>query len=155
MVQLCTSHFVLHTCKPIFAGMERKTLMRAFLPVLLVFIISSALVVSIGNTMEERWNIDKDVVLIGNLVLFLATAISFFLYQKSLTNNRVQVFLRMIYSGMFIKMFICLITAFIYISSAGKSVSKGAVFVCMFLYFVYSFIEIAVLLKLSKQHKNA
>ena len=135
--------------------MERKTLMRAFLPVLLVFIISSALVVSIGNTMEERWNIDKDVVLIGNLVLFLATAISFFLYQKSLTNNRVQVFLRMIYSGMFIKMFICLITAFIYISSAGKSVSKGAVFVCMFLYFVYSFIEIAVLLKLSKQHKNA
>jgi hypothetical protein len=135
--------------------MERKTLMRAFLPVLLVFIISSALVVSVGNTLETRWNIDKDVVLIGNLVLFLATAISFFLYQKSLTDNRVQVFLRMIYSGMFIKMFICLITAFIYISTAGKSVSKGAVFVCMFLYFVYSFIEIAVLLKLSKQHKNA
>jgi hypothetical protein len=134
--------------------MEKKTVVRAFLPVLLVFIAASGLAVTMGNALE-RWNIDKDVVLIGNIVLFVATGISFFLYQKSLTNNRVQVFLRMIYSGMFIKMFICLITAFIYISSAGKSVSKGAVFVCMFLYFVYSFIEIAVLLKLSKQHRNA
>ena len=70
-------------------------------------------------------------------------------------NNNVQVFLRMIYGGMFVKMMICLFTAFIYIMIAGKAVNKGGIIVCLFLYLVYSFVEIALLLKQSKQRKNA
>jgi hypothetical protein len=61
----------------------------------------------------------------------------------------------MIYGGMFLKMMICLFAAFIYIMVAGKTVNKGAIIVCLFLYLVYSSVEIILLLKQSKQRKNA
>lgn len=100
------------------------------------------------------YGIDVDVAIIGNVVLFVATLISFYLYHKALLNDRVAVFLRMIYSGMFIKMMICLFAAIIYISIAGKTTNKGAIFICMFLYFLYTFLEMTILMKLSKQQKN-
>ncbi len=59
--------------------------------------------------------------IVGNIILFLATAGSFSLYHKALRNNNVQVFLRMVYGGMFLKMMICLIAAFIYIVSVKKA----------------------------------
>ena len=134
--------------------MENKNFIRASLPILLVFIISNGFFLTAG-TLASKWNIDTDIVILGNLVLFVATAVSFFLYYKALRNNNVQAFLRMIYGGMFLKMMICLFTAFIYISVAGKTVNKGGIITCLFLYLVYSFVEIVLLLKQSKQRKNA
>jgi FtsH-binding integral membrane protein len=86
-------------------------------------------------------------------VLGLATIFSFSLYQRSLSNNSPQAFMRYIYSGMFIKMLICIFAAFIYIASV-DNVNKPAIFGCMFLYFVYTFIEVSILLRQSKQDKN-
>ena len=134
--------------------MENKPLLKAFLPITLIFIIVNALLLTAKGPVSS-WNIDPDVVIFSNLILFAATCISFYFYSKALRNNNVQVFLRMIYGAMFLKMMICLIAAFIYISSAGKGVSKGAIFASMFLYFLYAFVEIAILMKLSKQQKNA
>ncbi|MBC7826911.1 MAG: hypothetical protein H7122_04135 [Chitinophagaceae bacterium] len=134
--------------------MENKNFIRTFLPILLVFIISNGLFLTAGS-LATKWNIDTDIVIAGNLVLFIATAVSFFLYFKALRNNNVQAFLRMIYGGMFLKMMICLFAAFIYISVAGKSVNKGGIITCLFLYLVYSFVEIILLLKQSKQRRNA
>ena len=61
----------------------------------------------------------------------------------------------MIYSGMFAKMLICLFAALIYIMIVKKNVSKGAVFGCMFLYFVYTFVEISIIMKLSRKNRYA
>ncbi|HKH60007.1 MAG TPA: hypothetical protein VKA49_04195 [Flavitalea sp.] len=134
--------------------MDNKNFIRAILPILLIFIISNGFILTAG-ALASKWNIDTDVVIIGNLVLFLATAISFFFYYKALRNNNVQAFLRMIYGGMFLKMMICLFAAFIYIMIAGKAVNKGAIITCLFFYLLYSFVEIVMLLKQSKQRKNA
>ena len=89
----------------------------------------------------------------GNAVLLVATLVSFFLYTRSLKNNQPAAFLRYIYSGMFLKMMICLFAAFIYIAST-NNVNKPALFGCMFLYFVYTFVEVSILLQLSKQQKD-
>lgn len=134
--------------------MEYKKFFRIFLPILFIFIICNAFLLTSG-TLASRWNIDRDLVISGNLVLFLATAISFYLYYKAIYNNNVQVFLRLIYGGMFLKMMICLFTAFIYIIVAGKTVNKGGIIVCLFLYLVYSLVEIVLILKQSKQRRNA
>ncbi len=134
--------------------MENKPVFRGFLPIMLIFIIVNSLLLTARNFIESV-NIVPDVVIFSNVILFVATCISFYFYSRALRNNNVQVFLRMIYGAMFIKMMICLIAAFIYISAAGKAVSKGAIFASMFLYFLYAFVEIAILMKLSKQQKNA
>jgi hypothetical protein len=131
--------------------MDNKNFIRVFLPVLLIFIITNGFFLTAG-TLAAKWNIDREVVIAGNLVLFIATGISFFLYYKALRNNNVQAFLRMIYGGMFLKMMICLFAALIYIIIAGKTVNKGAIILCLFLYLVYNSVEIVLLLK---QRKNA
>ena len=133
---------------------KNKNVLRAFLPVIGVFIIVNSFLLAAAGLLG-RWDIDRDVLLVGNLILFLATCVSFYFYNKSLQNNNVHVIMRMVYAGMFIKLLLCLVTSFIYISTAGKQVNKGAIFGCMLLYFVYTFFEVAVLMKISKQNKNA
>lgn len=133
--------------------MQNSSSIKAFRPLLFIFIVVSAVLVLFSRKINN-WGIDSDVVIIGNIVLILATGISSYLYHRSLLNNRTAVFMRMIYGGMFAKMFICLIGAFIYIVIAQKNVNKGAIFVLMGLYLLYSFIEISILLKLSKQSTN-
>ena len=127
---------------------------RPFVPILLIFLIVNGLLL-LAPSLEFLWNMDRSIMIIGNLVLFTDTFISFQLYRRSLANNSVHAFLRMIYGGMFAKMMICLIAAVVYIMIAKKDVSKGAIFGCMFLYFVYTFVEISIIMKLSRKEKYA
>lgn len=132
--------------------MTNKSRQKPWVPIVLVYIISNGLIF-----FSKRWapnaKIDTDVLMIGNTVLLIATLVSFVLYTRSLKHNQPQAFLRYIYSGMFIKMLICLFAAFIYIASV-SNVNKPALFGCMFLYFVYTFMEVSILLRLSKQQKD-
>ena len=127
---------------------------RPFFPIALLFILFNALFIA-GKNWLKKWNADPDVLIVGNLILFIATILSFFLYTRALKNDKPHKFLKYIYGGMFLKMLICLIAAFIYIASYGQNVNKPAIFGCMFLYFVYTFVEVSILLRLSKQQKNA
>ena len=104
--------------------------------------------------MFSRWSIDTDVMIVGNLILFLATAVSFYLYTRSMQTKNAHAVVRTMYGGIMSKMIICVIAAFIYFSIAGKSINKGGVFGCMVLYVVYTFIEVAILMKLSKQNRH-
>lgn len=135
--------------------MENKRFIKAFLPVLLLFIATNGIFLTVAGDFASRKNIDMNTVIGGNLILFIATGLSFLLYFKALRNNNVQAFLRLIYGGMFLKMMICLFAVFLYVMVAGKAVNKGAIIVCLILYLVYSFIEVMLLLKQSKQRKNA
>jgi FtsH-binding integral membrane protein len=125
---------------------------KAAWPIFIIFILSNALILT-ARRWAKNYNIDTDILMIGNVVLLVATLVSFVLYERSLKNNQPQAFLRYIYSGMFLKMLICLFAAFIYIAISG-TVNKPALFGCMFLYFVYTFVEVSILLRLSKQQKN-
>jgi hypothetical protein len=125
---------------------------RAFVPIVIIFVVTTLIFVLVPS-LDFLWNMNKIVMIAGNAVLFVATFISFYLFSRSLGNNNVHAFLRMIYGGMFAKMLICLFAALIYIMIAKKGVSKGAIFGCMFLYFVYTFVEISIIMKLSRKDK--
>ena len=125
---------------------------RAFVPIVIIFVVTTLIFILVPS-LDFLWNMNKIVMLAGNAVLFVATFISFYLFSRSLGNNNVHAFLRMIYGGMFAKMLICLFAALIYIMIVKKGVSKGAIFGCMFLYFVYTFVEISIIMKLSRKDK--
>jgi hypothetical protein len=133
--------------------MERRSV-RAFVPLALIFIVTTILFIAVPS-LDFLWNMDKRVMMAGNTILFVATFVSFYLYCKALANNNVHAFLRMIYGGMFAKMLICLFAALLYIMIAKKDVSKGAIFGLMFLYFVYTFVEISIIMKLSRKERYA
>ena len=127
---------------------------KPYFNIIILYLAFNALFLT-GKRWLSNWNADPDVLIIGNSILLVATLLSFFLYSRALKNNQPHKFLKYIYGGMFLKMLICLIAAFTYIASFGNDVNKPAIFGCMFLYFLYTFVEVSILLRLSKEQKNA
>lgn len=134
--------------------MATKSVRRSFRPLVLIFIITTALFIA-GRSALGRWNIDQQVLIIGNLILFAVTLLSFFFYTRSMDSKNPYAITRLMYGSVLIRMVVCLIAVFIYAGIMGKGVNKGAIFGCLFLYFVYTGVEVAILMKMSKQQKNA
>jgi hypothetical protein len=133
--------------------MNRNRL-KGFVPVILVFIVLNGFFISAKN-MLQRWNVDQDVAIIGNALLFLITLCSFLLGQRGLKNPNPHAFIRSVYMSVMLKLFVCIIAAFVYIAMYKSKLNKPALFICMGLYLVYTFLEVASLTKLLKQRKNA
>jgi len=124
------------------------------LPIIIFFILLNALFVT-GKNFLERAGFDQSVLIIGNLVLFIATLVSFVFAKRGLRSENPQAFVRSVYLSIMIKLFICLIAALVYIFLFRKNLNRPALFTCMGLYLVYTFIEVSVLTKMLKQKKNA
>ena len=134
--------------------MARKKERNGFVPIVLVFIILNGVFVG-ARTMLQRWGADQDVLIIGNLFLMLITLLSYGLAKRGLTNPNPHAFVRSVYSSILLKLFVCLIAAFVYIALYKKDLNKPAFFTLMGLYLVYTFMEVSVLTKALKQQKNA
>jgi len=97
---------------------------------------------------------DLVVVLSGNFILAAATLISFYLYKKSLRNSSGHYIVRMMYTALLVKMFICLIAITAYTVVKRSGVDKAAIVICFGLYLIYTFVELSVLMQMSKAQKN-
>ena len=123
-------------------------------PIIIFFILLNALFLAAKNFLE-RSGFDQSVLIIGNLVLFAATLVSFVFAKQGLTSENPQAFVRSVYMSIMIKLFVCLIAALIYIFLFRKHLNRPALFTCMGLYLIYTFIEVSVLTKMLKEKKNA
>ena len=128
--------------------------LKGFVPVILVMIALNGFF-SIGKNWLQQRNIDADVVIVGNTLLFLITLGSFLLAKRGLSNSNPHAFIRSVYMSVMLKLFACIIAAGVYISIYKSNLNKPALFICMGLYLVYTFLEIAILTKMLKQNKNA
>ena len=70
-----------------------KNKLKGFMPVILVFIALNGFFIS-GKNMLQRWNLDQDVAIIGNVLLFIITLISYLLAQRGLKNPNRYLVLR-------------------------------------------------------------
>jgi hypothetical protein len=134
--------------------MENKIVRRPFLPIVLIFIFVNLFCYLAANWLAER-NIDPLVLVTGDLVLFMATAGSFYLHNKVLHNQNIHAFLRMMYGSLLLKMALAIGATLLYLFLAGKGVSKYAILCCFGLYILYTFAEVKVLMRLSKLQKHA
>ena len=134
--------------------MKRRSGLKGFMPVILFYIVLNGLFIT-GRPLLQRWGADQDVLIYGNLFLMLITLASFLLARRGLTNPNPHAFVRAVYSSILLKLFVCLIAAAVYISIYKKDLNKPAFFTLMGLYLVYTFLEVAVLLKALKQQKHA
>jgi len=123
---------------------------KSWLPLILLFIFLNCFFIAGKNWLLKK-GVDHEVLIVGNLVLFFATALSFFVYQRSLKSANPHASVRGMYGSFMIKFFVCLISAFIYIMVAKKNVNKPALIICMGLYIVYTVIEVYALQKLLKK----
>ena len=133
--------------------MNRNSL-KPLRPIIIMFVVLSGFFIA-GKSFLSKWGMDQDVLILGNLLLFIVSLTSFLVTYKGLNSSNPQAFVRSMYGSFMIKFFIIAIAAFIYIRITGKSVNKPALFTCMGLYLLYTFIEVSVLTKLLKEKKNA
>lgn len=122
-------------------------------PIILLFLIVNGFLLS-GRTMLEKWSVDREVLIIGNLILFMVSLLSFWMGMRGLRSDNPHRFVRSVYSSFIAKFFILIIAAFVYIMIMKKNVNKPALIACMCLYLVYTFLEVSTLMKIAKQKKN-
>lgn len=130
-----------------------KEKLKGFLPVLLFFVVLNSLFIAGRSLFEER-GVDQDVLILGNALIFLITLFSFIIAQRGLHHPNPNVFMRMVMGSIMVKMFLLVIVAFIYISLYKENLNKPALFICMGLYLVYTFMEVSALMKRLKQKTN-
>ena len=110
-------------------------------PLLLIFVLVSA-IIFFAKDQLLKWSVDRDVLMMGNLIVFITILLSYFLLNKALNSTNPQAFVRAMYGSFIVKFFILAITAFVYIMVVKKDVNKPALFACIGLYFIYTFIEV-------------
>jgi ACR3 family arsenite efflux pump ArsB len=130
-----------------------KNLLQSIRPLILVFIFFTAFFIS-GKSWLDKKGADQNVLIIGNLLLFLISLTAFLITNKALSSSNPQAFVRAMYGSFIIKFFVLAITAFVYIMVAKKNVNKPALIACAGLYIIYTGIETRALMKMLKQKKN-
>ncbi|HVF95815.1 MAG TPA: hypothetical protein VM871_00755 [Flavisolibacter sp.] len=127
---------------------------NGFVPVVILFIILNALFLSF-RTRWENWGVDNEVLVIGNLFLFIITLGSFLIARRGLHSKNGNAFMRSVYGSIMFKMFLCIAGALIYIAVNKKELNKPGLFICMGLYLVYTFMEVSTLTRLLRQKPHA
>src|SRR5687768_15410072 len=110
---------------------------KPWLPLVILFVILNALFLIGGKTLGEN-GVDTNVLIGGNLVLFAATILSFYITYRSLNSTNANASVRSLYGSFMIKFFVIIVAAFVYIMLVKKDLNKPALFACMGLYLVYT-----------------
>jgi hypothetical protein len=126
---------------------------KRFIPLLGLFIAVTSFANLFRSFLQQK-GIDADVLIIGNLIIFLVSLLSLYFHIKGFLDKNVQVFLRSAYGSLMIKMFGLAAVAAVYILVMKKEVNKPALFICMALYIFYTAIEIRQMFVLLKEKKN-
>lgn len=130
-----------------------KSNRKAALPIIFLFIFLNTFFLIFDNFLAEQ-NIDRYVVISSNAVLFISNFITILLLQRSLKNTNPNVFVRSMMAGTVVKLLIIAVAFVAYAFTVKKNINKPAVYISIFLYFLYLAVEVAIVLKLNKQ-KNA
>ena len=131
-----------------------KQSIRNFFPAILIFLILNSGFLAMMKRLEE-WGFDYSVLVFGNLLIFGISFLSYWMAVKGLTTKNNHAFFRWVYGSIMVKLFLLAGVAFIYIVMNKEAVNKPALFFCMGLYIIYTFIEVSALMKVNKQKTNA
>jgi hypothetical protein len=130
------------------------SLHRLPLSLIIIFFIVTALLV-LAKDRLLHWGIDPMVVIAGNIILFAVSITSFFFYQRAMRHPTTMGFLRNTYSGLFFKLLVCIIAIAVYVMLVRQQVNKPGIFACVFLYFLYTLLEMRSLMQWNKARRNA
>ena len=131
-----------------------KQSIRNFFPAIMIFLILNSGFLAMMKRLEE-WGFDYSVLVFGNLLIFGISFLSYWMAVKGLTTKNNHAFFRWLYGSIMVKLFLLAGVAFVYIVMNKEGVNKPALFFCMGLYIIYTFIEVSALMKVNKQKTNA
>lgn len=118
---------------------------KGFLPIFILFAVIALLIFALKTNLEQL-GFDSNILLWGNVFLFILSSLSFFIQFKALQAASPQLFTRYFYLSFAAKFLLVAITVLVYAVNA-KTINKNSILTCMALYLVYVFVELSFVLK--------
>lgn len=121
-------------------------------PVIIFFILINALCISFGVRLDAK-NINHNVLIVANLILFILTLIACFIHIKTVKNSNPYAFVRGVTLASVLKLLIIATSVIVYFMNA-ETKSIYAVISAMVLYIVYTIFEVKGAMKINRE-RNA
>lgn len=121
-----------------------------YLPFVIVFVLVSV-ASFLGRESLATIKISWQVVMGANLLLFLFAVLNIFAQLKTIAKAKPAAVIRGVMLGTFLKLIGLAVATVIYLVLAGPARSKNAIFVGMGLYFVYTWLEVRISLRMKSQ----
>lgn len=124
---------------------------KGWVPITIVFAVVTLFCIFM-KTQFANWNIDINVVLFANSLLFAVTVVARLMYAKALKSKKPYTFVNNMYGGFMLKFFALLISVGLYFSLA-KQVNKLGLILGMGLYMVYTILGVWEVMKNSAKSR--
>lgn len=122
---------------------------KAIRPIYVLFIVIELIGLIFFKQLISS-GIDANIFMIGNLFVFTLTIISFYMLNKGLKAKATFNFMSAVYGSFLMKLVVGAGAVVAYVVFAGEQKNLPAIFASMFLYLIYTFLEIKALLALLK-----
>ena len=123
---------------------------KLLFPSLLLF-TSISLVFVIASDFWDRIGINHHVVLGSNLLLYCVSTLTLWMHVKAIKNPNPNVFSNSVMGGTLIKLMVLGISTVVYLLVSGIHKSVFAIFIGMFLYILYTILDVKTALILNKK----
>ena len=124
-----------------------NSLGKTIMPLFFIFIIVNCMAILFKQQLEKA-QINADVVIVANCILFFVSSISIALHKKASEKENPNAIVRSMMLASLIKLMVVAFSVVIYVYIAGPKRNAYGVFCGMGLYIVYTFIEVRIASKL-------
>lgn len=121
-----------------------------YLPFVIVFVLVATISFFLRESLAAV-KISWQVVMGANLLLFLFAVLNSYAQLKTIANAKPAAVIRGVMLGTFLKLIGLAVAIVIYLVVAGQGRSKNAIFVGMGLYFVYTWLEVRISLRMKSK----
>jgi ACR3 family arsenite efflux pump ArsB len=128
-------------------------LRKSLAPLFALLVAVNAIAVIFRKGLEHI-GYDINVLLLGNLLICIITAISFVMLYRGMRATDSFSFLRSVYGSFVIKLILVAGIVFGYAFVFRSGINKMSLFTCMFLYLIYTFLEMQALMRVFRKRKN-
>ncbi len=126
---------------------------KLLFPTLLLF-VTITLIFMVASSFWDSIGVNHWVVVVGNLLLYLISAITVWMHLQAIKNPNPNVFTRSVMGSTVIKLMVLGIAVMIYLMVSGSKKSIYAIFICMILYMIYTAFDVKAALQLNKKPKE-
>jgi Kef-type K+ transport system membrane component KefB len=117
-----------------------------YIKLIIVFCAINGLGIAYSHVLEKLGIINV-VGMLGNILLAVATALSYYYHRKAITAESNHAFIRLVYVSTLLKLVLCLVGVGLYVYIYQERVSAGTILLFFALYIVYTVLETTSLLK--------
>lgn len=121
-----------------------------YLPLFIVFGVVFILGILFKDFLLSK-DINANFVQGANFVLFTLSIAGLFIQSRGAVSVKMSTFLSGIYTSLLMKLFLVAGGILVYVTIMGGEVNKGAIFISMALYFIFTAIEVTQIMKLLRR----